>query len=64
MDDAAYFLSESVITLAFLAAAARLLLRSLRTHAAPERLLGVTFLLWGSTIRSMTFPTRSASKIS
>jgi len=45
MDDAAYFLSESVITLAFLAAAARLLLRSLRTHAAPERLLGVTFLL-------------------
>ena len=47
MEDAAYYLSEGVITLAFLCAAARLLHRSLRTHAAPERLLGASFLLWG-----------------
>lgn len=47
MEDAAYYLSEGVITLAFLSAAARLLHRSLSTHAAPERLLGATFLLWG-----------------
>jgi len=47
MEDAVYYLSESVVTLAFLAAAARLLHRSLRTRATPERLLGVSFLLWG-----------------
>jgi len=47
MEDAAYYLSEGVITLAFLCAAARLLHRSLQTHAAPERLLGASFLLWG-----------------
>jgi len=47
MDDAVYFLSEGVITVAFLAIAARLLRRSVRTHAAPERLLGASFLLWG-----------------
>jgi len=47
MDDAVYFLSEGIITVAFLAIAARLLRRSVRTHAAPERLLGASFLLWG-----------------
>jgi hypothetical protein len=47
MEDAAYYLSESVIALAFLCVAAGLLHRSLRTQAAPERLLGATFLLWG-----------------
>jgi hypothetical protein len=47
MEDAAYYLSEGVITIAFLCVAARLLHRSLRTHAAPERLLGLSFLLWG-----------------
>jgi hypothetical protein len=47
MEDAVYYLSEGVITLAFLCAAARLLRRSLRTHATPERLLGASFLLWG-----------------
>jgi hypothetical protein len=47
MEDAAYYLSEGIITLAFLCAAARLLRRSLRTHAMPERLLGASFLLWG-----------------
>jgi hypothetical protein len=47
MEDAVYYLSEGVITLAFLCAAARLLHRSLQTRAAPERLLGASFLLWG-----------------
>ena len=47
MEDAAYLISNSIITLAFLCVAARLLHRSLRTRAAPERLLGVSFLLWG-----------------
>jgi hypothetical protein len=47
MEDAAYYLSEGIITAAFLCAAARLLHRSFRTHAAPERLLGASFLLWG-----------------
>jgi hypothetical protein len=47
MEDAAYYLSEGIITVAFLCIAARLLHRSLRTHAAPERLLGLSFLLWG-----------------
>ncbi len=47
MEDAAYLLSDSIITLAFLGVAARLLQRSVHTHAAPERLLGVSFLLWG-----------------
>ena len=47
MEDAVYYLSEGIITVAFLCIAARLLRRSLRTHAAPERLLGVSFLLWG-----------------
>jgi hypothetical protein len=40
MEDAAYFLSEGIITVAFLVIAARLLRRSFRTHAAPEQLLG------------------------
>jgi len=47
MEDAAYYLSEGIITVAFLCIAARLLHRSLRTHAAPEQLLGLSFLLWG-----------------
>ena len=47
MEDAAYYLSEGIITAAFLCLAARLLHRSFRTHAAPERLLGTSFLLWG-----------------
>ncbi len=47
MEDAAYYLSEGIITAAFLCAAARLLRRSFRTHAAPERLLGASLLLWG-----------------
>jgi hypothetical protein len=47
MEDAVYYLSEGVIILAFLCAAARLLHRSLQTHAVPERLLGTSFLLWG-----------------
>jgi len=47
MEDAAYYLSEGTITLAFLVVAIRLLHRSLSTHAPPERLLGASFLLWG-----------------
>jgi hypothetical protein len=47
MEDAVYYASESIISLAFLGAAARLLWRSLRTNAAPERLLGASLLLWG-----------------
>ncbi len=47
MEDAVYYASEAIITVAFLCVAARLLGRSLRTHATPERLLGVSFLLWG-----------------
>jgi len=47
MEDAVYLTSESIITVAFLCAAARLLRRSAHTHAAPERLLGASFLLWG-----------------
>jgi len=47
MQDAVYLISESIITIAFLCAAARLLRRSSKTHAAPERLLGASFLLWG-----------------
>jgi hypothetical protein len=47
MEDAAYYISDGVITLAFLCVAARLLHRSLRTRAIPERLLGASFLLWG-----------------
>jgi hypothetical protein len=47
MESAVYLISDSIITAAFLCAAARLLRRSFRTHAAPERLLGASFLLWG-----------------
>jgi hypothetical protein len=47
MEDATYYISESVITFAFLFVAARLLHRSLRTRAIPELLLGASFLLWG-----------------
>ncbi len=47
MEDAVYYVSEVITTLAFLVAAARLLRRSARTHATPERLLGASFLLWG-----------------
>jgi len=47
MEHAIFLLSDSIITLAFLGVAARLLHRSIHTHAAPERLLGASFLLWG-----------------
>jgi hypothetical protein len=38
MEGAAYYASGAIISLAFLGAAARLLWRSPRTHAAPGRL--------------------------
>jgi hypothetical protein len=47
MEDTAYYLSEGIITFVFLGIGARLLHRSFRTHATPERLLGASFLLWG-----------------
>jgi len=47
MEKTVYYLSEGAISLAFLCVAARLLRRSLSTRAAPERLLGASFLLWG-----------------
>jgi hypothetical protein len=56
MEDAAYYLSEGIITAAFLCLAARLLHRSFWTHAAPERLLGACFLLWGLSHPLFTIP--------
>jgi hypothetical protein len=47
MEDAVFLISDSIITAAFLCIAIRLLHRSFMTHAAPERLLGASFLLWG-----------------
>ena len=47
MEDAVYLISDSIIAVAFLCIAARLLRRSFTTHAAPERLLGASFVLWG-----------------
>ena len=47
MEDAVYLISDSIITVSFLCVAVRMLRRSLETHAAPERLLGASFLLWG-----------------
>jgi hypothetical protein len=47
MEDAVYLISDSIITLAFICIAIRLLHRSLQTHASPERLLGASFLFWG-----------------
>ena len=46
MEDSAYYIGEVITCLVFLIAGARLLRRSLRTHATPERLLGMSFLLW------------------
>jgi hypothetical protein len=51
MEDSVYLVSDSIITVAFLCLGARLLRRSFTTRAAPERLLGASFLLW-----SLSYP--------
>lgn len=56
MEDAVYLISDSIITVSFLCVAVRMLLRSLKTHAEPERLLGVSFLLWGLSYPLYDFP--------
>jgi hypothetical protein len=73
MDESSY-IGSVIAGLAFLVAGVRLGRLSLRTREAPERLLGVTFLLWGAAYfvwmlpvaladESMTLPCFAASRL-